>query len=159
MRRWSIRCRATSPITALPVGQAPGTFQVSAEPDDGRIWLDEANYQHYDHVVSAVHAVSAERLVGIFHHMRPLLERAYGELGYRRTTSTMRSLPRSTICWKRQSLTLPLSWSTRPSPSNMPTKAAENLPAAHRQLLRMGRTTRDPDKLREIAGSGRLLDQ
>lgn len=140
------------PITALPVGQAPGTFQVSAEPEDGRIWLDEANYQRYDHVVSAVNAVSAERLVGIFHHMRPLLEQAYGELGYPEDNFDNAVIAAIDHLLEAPVIDTPVELVHETVAFEYADESLENLPAAHRQLLRMGpdHTRAIQTKLREI---------
>lgn len=140
------------PITALPVGQAPGTFQVSAEPEEGRIWLDEANHQRYDHVIAAVDAVSAERLVGIFHHMRPLLEQAYGELGYPEDNFDNAVIAAIDHLLEAPVIDAPIELVHETVAFEYADESLENLPAAHRQLLRMGpeHTRAIQAKLREI---------
>lgn len=140
------------PITALPVGQAPGTFQVNAEPEEGRIWLDETNYQRYDHVIGAVEAVSAERLVGIFHHMRPLLEQAYGELGYPQDNFDNAVIAAIDHLLEAPVIDAPIELVHETVAFEYADERLENLPAAHRQLLRMGpeHTQAIQAKLREI---------
>lgn len=63
----------------LPM-EAPGKeFKVSMEQD--MAWMDESNYTRYNRYVSVLTSVPPEALASTFHTLRPLLEKAYGDLG------------------------------------------------------------------------------
>ncbi|MDP1519952.1 DUF3014 domain-containing protein [Porticoccus litoralis] len=50
--------------------------------DGAKISIDSANYQRYNYLVETLEALDTDSIVGLFHFLRPLLEQAYGELGY-----------------------------------------------------------------------------
>lgn len=147
-----ILSRHQLPVSALPVGQAPGTFQVNADPEAGRIWLDEANYRRYDPVIGAINGVSAGRLVSIFHHLRPLLEQAYGELGYPQDNFDNAVIAAIDHLLAAPVMDEPIELVHETVAYEYADEALEKLPAAHRQLLRMGpqHTRTVQAKLREI---------
>lgn len=64
----------------IPVKPPSSKFLVVKEDD--RIYLDPANYERYDQVVDLITGISPEAAYEAFHTLRPLLESAYGELGY-----------------------------------------------------------------------------
>lgn len=147
-----ILSRHQLPVTALPIGQAPGNFRVEAEPETGRIWLDSANYRRYDRAVGAVDAVSAERLVGIFHYFRPLLEQAYSELGYPEDNFDNAVIAAIDHLLAAPVVDTPIELVHETVAYEYADENLENLPAAHRQLLRAGpdHTRTVQAKLREI---------
>lgn len=147
-----ILSRHQLPVTALPISQAPGQFQVDAEPETGRIWLDPANAERYDQLVNAIDSVSAERLVGIFHHLRPLLEQAYSELGYSEDNFDNAVIAAIDHLLEAPVLDEPIELVHETVAYEYADESLENLPSAHRQLLRMGpdHTRTVQAKLREI---------
>lgn len=60
-------------------GLPEGNFTVIKEQDI--IWLDEANYARYDNYTNTITSIPPQSLANSFHRLRPLLEKAYGELG------------------------------------------------------------------------------
>lgn len=64
----------------IPIKPPSSKFIVTKEDD--RIYLDPANYERYDQVVDLVTNIPPEAAYEAFHTLRPLLEAAYGELGY-----------------------------------------------------------------------------
>ena len=64
----------------LQVEPPEGAFKTSRIGD--REFIDVASYRRYDDFTAAVVAVDIERLVSTFHSFRPILEQAYGGLGY-----------------------------------------------------------------------------
>jgi len=63
----------------MPAPLPEGNFTVVTEQDV--IWLDEDNYPRYDNYINAITSIPPASLADSFHRLRPLLERAYGELG------------------------------------------------------------------------------
>lgn len=63
----------------IPEPLPEGSFTVVTEQDV--IWLDEANYTRFDSYTDAVTSIPPQSLANSFHTLRPLLEKAYGELG------------------------------------------------------------------------------
>lgn len=57
-----------------------GKFQVREE--NGRLYLAEDNFARYDYLSEIVDDIDPEKLTGLFDLYRPLLEKAYGELGF-----------------------------------------------------------------------------
>ncbi len=147
-----ILSRRQLPVTALPISQPAGNFVVETEPDTGRIWLDPANYRRYDRAVGAVDAVSAERLVGIFHYFRPLLEQAYGELGYPEENFDNAIIAAIDHLLEAPVIDEPIELVHETVAYEYADENLENLSSPHRQFLRMGpdNTRRVQAKLREI---------
>ena len=57
-----------------------GSFAVV--PDGQKRSISPTNYQRYNYLVDTLDAMDNEKLIKLFHLLRPLLEQAYGELGY-----------------------------------------------------------------------------
>tara|TARA_R110000822_G_scaffold59736_21_gene149029 strand:+ start:6960 stop:7811 length:852 start_codon:yes stop_codon:yes gene_type:complete len=53
-----------------------------ATKKEGKLWVDPVNYQRYNYLTDTLNAIDSNKLVELFHQFRPLLEQAYGELGY-----------------------------------------------------------------------------
>ena len=68
---------------SLPMARPAGSFATRSEP--GRQVIDPANYGRYDAYARAVGLLDTGSLVSAFHKFRPLLEEAYGQLGYDET--------------------------------------------------------------------------
>ena len=71
-----------SKLVSLPTPE--GRFQIKTESDG--IYLSEANYQRYDYLENIIGSIDPEKSAKLFHLFRPLLEKAYGELGYQPST-------------------------------------------------------------------------
>ncbi|MGV6807654.1 MAG: DUF3014 domain-containing protein [bacterium] len=65
-------------LLSLPTPE--GKFKTSSE--GGRVYLSPDNYSRYSYLSRLAMAADIEKLAEIFHLFRPLLEEAYGELGY-----------------------------------------------------------------------------
>ena len=65
----------------FPLGSPEGTFTTHRQDDV--IWLNAGNYERYDDVISILLKIDMEKMAQFFHKVRPLLESAFAELGYR----------------------------------------------------------------------------
>ena len=65
----------------FPLGSPEGTFTTHRQGDV--IWLNAGNYERYDDVISILLKIDMEKMAQFFHKVRPLLESAFAELGYR----------------------------------------------------------------------------
>ncbi|MDX2463458.1 MAG: DUF3014 domain-containing protein [Porticoccus sp.] len=127
-----------------------GKFGVVKEGN--KLWLDPANYQRYGYLSKMVTSIENDKLVGLFHLFRPLLEEAYGELGY-----SPKKLDSAIIAALEQVIATPLQ--TNPialTQDSVQYKYAdptlEALPPIQKQLLRMG-----PQNTQLLQKKARLL--
>jgi hypothetical protein len=65
----------------FPLSSPKGKF--ATHRDAQNIWLNAGNYERYDATVSVLSSLDMKIAAQIFHFTRPLLERAFSELGYR----------------------------------------------------------------------------
>ena len=65
----------------FPLGVAEGKFTTHRQ--DGKIWLNAGNYERYNNVVDILLSIDMKKMANFFHKVRPLLELAFSELGYR----------------------------------------------------------------------------
>jgi hypothetical protein len=65
----------------FPLSSPEGGF--STHRDEQTIWLNAGNYERYDNTVSVISSLDMDLAAQIFHLIRPLLEGAFSELGYR----------------------------------------------------------------------------
>ncbi len=72
--------RGLLPYKALPL-KAP-TEKFSTVSSDGQEFMNPAGYHRYDAYASAIAKLDSDTLVAAFVQFRPLLEQAYGALGY-----------------------------------------------------------------------------
>ncbi len=105
---------------------------------DGSLWLNQKNYQRYEYLISVIQAIDNDKLVNIFHQFRPLLEEAYGELGY-----APKELDNAIILALDQILSAPINnGPIKLTQESVQYKYAndklEALPSIQKQLLRMG---------------------
>ncbi len=109
-----------------------------AERNGGRIYIAQENYQRYDYLIKIIESINPESLTNLFDLYRPLLEQAYGELGYKRE-----SLGSKVIQALDQILKVPVT----DSPVELKHESVyytyadpelENLSPLQKQLLRMG---------------------
>lgn len=64
----------------FPLTNPQGKFTTHQQGD--MIWLNAGNYERYDSTVNAIMSLDMQRIAAIFHLIRPLLEKAFAELGY-----------------------------------------------------------------------------
>ena len=72
--------RGLVPRKMLPI--SPPTKPFSTIEVDGQSYLDPMSYQRYDSYTNAIMGLDMAQLAASFHRFRPLLEQAYGGLGY-----------------------------------------------------------------------------
>lgn len=72
------RGQISTGLLSLPAPQ--GKFKVDATEDG--LFISPQNFQRYDYIVNIVRSVDVKRITHVFHLFRPLLEKAYGELGH-----------------------------------------------------------------------------
>lgn len=65
----------------FPMGSPKGTLITHKQ--DGVIWLNAGNYERYNDVISIFLNIDMKNMAKFFHKVRPLLESAFAELGYR----------------------------------------------------------------------------
>ena len=113
--------------------------------------ISPTNYQRYDYLVDTLDTMHNEKLIKLFHLLRPLLEQAYGELGY-----PSDSVDKAVISALDQVLApLPLQPVYLVQDSVQYKYAdpkLEALPALQKQLIRMG-----PEHTRRIQDKARAL--
>jgi len=73
--------RGTVSEKVFPLGVAEGKFTTHRQ--DGKIWLNAGNYERYNSVVNILLSIDMQQMANFFHKVRPLLELAFSELGYR----------------------------------------------------------------------------
>ena len=65
----------------FPLGSPEGTF--TTHKQDNNLWLNAGNYERYNTVVNIILSIDMKMMAQFFHRIRPLLETAFAELGYR----------------------------------------------------------------------------
>ena len=123
-----------------------------AVKEGSKLWLNLENYQRYGYLINVIQAIDNDKLVKIFHQFRPLLEEAYGELGY-----VPKELDNTVISALDQILSAPINnGPIELTQESVQYKYAnpklEALPSIQKQLLRMG-----PENTQIIQNKVRLL--
>ena len=65
----------------FPLTPPEGSFAM--HKDGETIWLNAGNYERYDSIVGVLTSFNMKSMGQLFHFMRPLLENAFAEMGYR----------------------------------------------------------------------------
>jgi hypothetical protein len=65
----------------LPLSPPEGSFTTHRDGDV--IWLNAGNYERYDSTIDALTTLDMNAIAQMFHFIRPLLETAFSEMGYR----------------------------------------------------------------------------
>lgn len=65
----------------FPLGSPEGSFTTHRQ--DNVIWLNAGNYERYNRIIRILLSVDMKQMARLFHRVRPLLETAFAELGYR----------------------------------------------------------------------------
>jgi hypothetical protein len=65
----------------FPLGAPEGSFTTHRQDDV--IWLNAGNYERYNNVIGILLSIDMPMMAQFFHRIRPLLETAFAELGYR----------------------------------------------------------------------------
>ncbi len=65
----------------FPLTPPEGSFAM--HKDGETIWLNAGNYERYDSTVGVLTSFNMKSMGQLFHFMRPLLENAFAEMGYR----------------------------------------------------------------------------
>ena len=64
----------------FPLSETKGQF--ATHRDDNTIWMNAGNYERYNATVVTILSIDMRLLAQMFHFSRPLLEKAFSELGY-----------------------------------------------------------------------------
>ncbi|TDG14838.1 DUF3014 domain-containing protein [Seongchinamella unica] len=134
----------------LPIPRPEGNFAVRQE--GGKTVIDPATYARYDGYAEAIGALDPDTLAAAFHQFRPLLEQAYGNLGYQQQdmdNSLIRALDQVIAA---PVLDEPPALEQRVTTYTYADEALENLSPIAKQLLRMG-----PENQRIIQDQARAL--
>lgn len=123
-----------------------------AVKEGNKYWLNPQNYQRYNYFTHVIKSINDKKLIQAFHLFRPLLEEAYGELGY-----PPQELDSALISALDQILVAPTSKEpielTRESVQyKYADPGLEALPPIQKQLLRMG-----PENTQIIQNKARML--
>ena len=65
----------------FPLSNPQGEFTTHQQGDV--IWLNAGNYERYNNTLAVIMALDMQQIAGVFHLVRPLLESAFAELGYK----------------------------------------------------------------------------
>lgn len=65
----------------FPLGSPEGSFTTHRQ--DSVIWLNAGNYERYNKIIGILLRLDMKQMAQLFHRVRPLLETAFAELGYR----------------------------------------------------------------------------
>lgn len=128
------------------------TGKFLANKDGGKISVDPSNYARYGYLLEALESLDTDSLVELFHLLRPLLEQAYGELGY-----PADSVDKAFIGALDQILATPFPlmpiYLTQESVNyKFADPALEALPPLQKQLIRMG-----PDNTRRVQAKAKSI--
>lgn len=128
----------------------PGDFV--ATPANGKIWLGPDSYQRFDNFATMVSHLDSDKLAGLFHWLRPLLEQSHSELGYPADSFDDTLLKAIDQCLVTPEISTPIELTPKIRGFAFADPELEALPPVQKQLLRMG-----PDNLRTIKDSLRRL--
>ncbi len=134
----------------LRIPPPKGPFQATVR--DGSLWLDQANYRRYDHLVAVVSGLDHRAAANFYHNFRPLLREAYAELGY------PESLLDETVADAIDQITAapvirqPIELKQESVAYTFANPELEKLPPIQKLLLRMG-----PENTRTIQQKAALL--
>lgn len=112
------------------------TFQVSQR--DGELWLNDANFDRYSKFTEFLLSIEPTKLAGAFHWLRPLLERAYGELGQPAEQLGNRLIIGLDILLKSPDIETPIKLKRESVYYHFADPALEALPDSQKLLLRIG---------------------
>jgi len=119
-----------------------------ATPANGKIWLGPDNYQRFDHFARMISHLDSDKLAGLFHWLRPLLEQSHSELGYPADSFDDTFLKAIDQCLATPEISTPIELTPKIRGFAFADPDLEALPPVQKQLLRMG-----PDNLRTIKDS------
>ncbi len=137
------------PRKLLPLSP-PGAFPVAER--NGELLMDEAAYARYDTLAQAVEAADTAALAEGFHKLRPLLERAYGQLGLDEDKFDNAVISTLDQVLATPEIEEPIPLARESVMYTYADPALESLAGLQKQLLRMG-----PDNLRIIKQQARAL--
>ncbi len=120
----------------LPINPPAEKFSALLEND--RLWLDEASYHRYDGLTTLLTSIDSNALVDIFHKFRPLLEQAYGELGYKPEDLDNSLIRAIDLLLATPDIDEPVELVQESVLYQYADPNLEALPAVQKQLLRMG---------------------
>jgi hypothetical protein len=134
----------------LPLAPPAGKFQTRKTA--GQDFMNPAGYARYDAYAEAIEDLDTEVLVAAFHRFRPLMEEAYGYLGYEPD-----GFDNALIRGLDNIIAAPVIEETIPVTKveavyKYADASLEKLPAVQKQLLRMG-----PENTRRIQRQARAL--
>ncbi|MEP0203266.1 MAG: DUF3014 domain-containing protein [Halioglobus sp.] len=127
----------------LPVAPPKGKFSTVTE--QGNEYMDPAGYERYDSYAQSIEALDTDTLASTFHRFRPLLEEAYGTLGYPKEdfdNALIRALDRVLLT---PEITEPIELTRKEAIYQYADPELEELTDLQKQLLRMG-----PDNINKI---------
>ena len=139
----------------LPVAPPKGKFTTVEE--DGTEYMDPTGYARYDNYAESIEALDTETLADTFHRFRPLLEEAYGTLGYPKDdfdNALIRALDRILLT---PEISEAIELQRKEAIYQYADPALEELTDLQKQLLRMGPENIDRIKRQAAALRAALL--
>ncbi len=120
----------------IPVTPLSGKFV--ATNVGGRLWLDTPNFVRYDELVNLLASLDARKLTKIFDLLRPLLETAYGQLGYPEEDFGATTIRAIDVLLATPDVGSPIELKLEGVLYTFADPALEKLSSAQKQMLRMG---------------------
>ncbi|WP_461481784.1 DUF3014 domain-containing protein [Porticoccus sp.] len=127
-----------------------GKFLVNK--DGGKIAIDPANYGRYSYLLETLESLDTDSLVELFHLLRPLLEQAYGELGYPADTVDKAFIGALDQILATPFPLMPIYLTQESVNYKFADPALEALPPLQKQLIRMG-----PDNTRRVQAKAKAI--
>jgi hypothetical protein len=142
--------RGLIPRKLLPADPPKQAFSVVQEGETA--YMSSASYERYDGFTDTVTALDSGTVVNSFHTLRPLFERAYGQLGLDPDDFDNAIIRTLDLVLATPEIAEPIPLKPKSVVYVYANPELENLPAVQKQLLRMG-----PDNIRRIKQQARIL--
>lgn len=124
----------------IPVEPPAEKFRVVTE--NGQLWLDESNFSRFDPLVNSLTSVDPERLAGIFHSLRPLMEEALGQLGSPADSLDNRMIAAIDLMLATPEPSGPIALKRESVYYQFQDPMLESLPSIQKQMIRLGPVNR-----------------
>lgn len=113
------------------------SFQ-ALEQDDQTYLLNISNFDRYVPYIQLLESVPPQQVIALYHHFEPLLQQAYHEQGYPEEDFTERLHQAINVLLSTPEVSYPLSLERPSVMYTFEDISTEQLPAAQKQMLRLG---------------------
>lgn len=111
------------------------------ERNGGRVYISKENFARYDYLVEIIDSIDPEALTRLFDLYRPLLEEAYGELGYKPESLGAKVIQSLDQILKVPAIETPTELKHETVYFTFADPELENMSPLQKQLVRMGPET------------------